>query len=318
VVKGRGYATATPAIPQLREIESHKLKKVWKVLFDSGSDGDIAFIKKSEKASIEMQNRLHPQRWKTSNGVFETNKVGVIKLTLPKFSTKKVMSVTPDIQFIEEGDPPPMYDLIIGLETLANWKAILNFHDLTLTIDHVELPMQSLGDLGDKALHNIYKEAQEPSISRVATKRVTEILDAKYEKANLPEIVDDNCKHLPVKQRNALLRLLLQFEELFDGTLGDWQGEEVDFELKPEAKPYHGRAFPVPRIHKETVQKEVKRLVKIGVLKLIQESEWGFPSFIIPKKSKVPGISGTIRFLTDLRELNKCIIRKPPSFLKSV
>jgi hypothetical protein len=106
--------------------------------------------------------------------------------------------------------------------------------------------MQSLGDLSDKALHNIYKEAQEPSISRVATKRVTEILDAKYEKANLPEIVNDNCKHLSVKQRNAILRLLLQFEELFDGTLGDWQGEEVDFELKPEAKPYHGHSFPVP------------------------------------------------------------------------
>ena len=93
-MKGRGYATATPAIPQLREIESHKLKKVWDVLFDSDSDGEIAFIKKSEKASIEMQNRLHPQRWKTSNGVFKTNKVGVINLTLPKFSTKKVMSVT--------------------------------------------------------------------------------------------------------------------------------------------------------------------------------------------------------------------------------
>ena len=72
-----------------------------------------------------MQNRLHPQRWKTSNGIFETHKVGIIKLTLPKFSTSKVMSVTPDIQFIEEGASPPMYDLIIGLETLAHWKAIL-------------------------------------------------------------------------------------------------------------------------------------------------------------------------------------------------
>ena len=38
----------------------------------------------------------------------------------------------PDIQFIEEGQPPPVYELIIDLETLANWKAILNFHDLTL------------------------------------------------------------------------------------------------------------------------------------------------------------------------------------------
>jgi len=52
-----------------------------------------------------------------------------------------------------------MYDLIIGLESLANWKAILNFHDLTVTIDHVELPMQSFGDLSDTTLNNIYKEA---------------------------------------------------------------------------------------------------------------------------------------------------------------
>ena len=106
MVKGRGNQSATAAIPQLREnAESPKQKKVWKVLFDSGSDGDIAFIYKSDKSSIKMQNRLHPQRWKTSNGIFETHKVGIIKLTLPRFSTSKVMSVTPDIQFIEE--PPP-------------------------------------------------------------------------------------------------------------------------------------------------------------------------------------------------------------------
>jgi len=52
-------------------------------------------------------------------------------------------------------------------------------------------------------------------------------------------------------------------------------------------------------------------LVEIGVLKPIQESEWAFPSFIIPKKSKTPGELGTVRFLSDLRELNKRVIRKP-------
>jgi len=203
-----------------------------------------------------------------------------------------------------------MYDLIIGLETLANWKAILNFHDLTVTIDHVKLPMQSLGDLSDTALNNIYKEAQERSNACTATKRVTKLSDAKYDKANLPKIGNDNCKHLPVRQCNALLSLLLQHEELFNGTLGDWQGDEVNFELKPEAKLSHGRPFPVPHFHKDTIKKEVKRLVEIGVLKLIQESEWAFPSFIIPKKSKDPGKSGTVRFLSALHELNKRIIRK--------
>ena len=151
----------------------------------------------------------------------------------------------------------------------------------------------------------------EPSISKIATKRVTRILDAKYDKANLPEVVEDTCKHLTATQRSDLLNLLLQHEELFDGTLGDWQGEEVNFELKPEARPYHGRPFPIPQIHKETIKKEVKRLVDIGVLKPIQESEWAFPSFIIPKKSKEPGKPVTVTFLRDLCKLNTSIIRKP-------
>jgi hypothetical protein len=217
VVKGRGVTTATAAIPQLKG--KNQPNKVWKVLFDSGSDGDIAFIRKSDKASIDMHNRLHPQRWKTSNGIFETSKIGNVLLTLPKFSTSKIMSVRPDIQFIDEDQPPPMYDLIIGLETLGEWKTILNFHDKTVTIDHVELPMQSLQSLSDpKILNNLYREATEPAISRVATNRVTQILDAKYEKANLPEVVENNCKHLNVQQRNDLLRLLIQHEELSDGT----------------------------------------------------------------------------------------------------
>ena len=75
-------------------------------------------------------------------------------------------------------------------------------------------------------------------MSRVATNRVTQILNAKYEKANLLEVIDINCKHLNIDQRNKLLRLLVQYEELFDGTLGDWKGESVSFELKPDAKPY--------------------------------------------------------------------------------
>ena len=47
------------------------------------------------------------------------------------------------------------------------------------------------------------------------------------------------------------------------------------------------------------------------MLKPIQESEWAFPSFIIPKKPSGPGLPGTVRFLSDLRELNKRLIRKP-------
>jgi hypothetical protein len=47
-----------------------------------------------------------------------------------------------------------------------------------------------------------------------------EILDAKYDKANLPAIVRDSCSHLDASQREKLLSLLLKIESLFDGRKG--------------------------------------------------------------------------------------------------
>jgi hypothetical protein len=75
---------------------------------------------------------------------------------------------------------------------------------------------------------------------------VIEILDAKsiYDKANLPEIVKDTCPHLEPSQQDMLLSLLLDFESLFDGTLGDWNRPPVSIDMKNGAKPYHGRPTP--------------------------------------------------------------------------
>ena len=116
-----------------------------------------------------------------------------------------------------------MYDLVIGLETLADWKAILNFHEKTVAINYVELPMQALEDLGDSnVLNNLYREATESTVFKIATNWVTKIPDARYDKANLPEIVDNNCSHLTVIEIHKLLWLLLWHGEMFDGTLGDW------------------------------------------------------------------------------------------------
>jgi hypothetical protein len=60
--------------------------------------------------------------------------------------------------------------------------------------------------------------------------------------------------------------VLLKFEPLFDGTLGDWNLPPVSFELKEGMKPYHGKAYPIPQIHKAVLMKEIDRLCKIGVL----------------------------------------------------
>ena len=98
--------------------------------------------------------------------------------------------------------------------------------------------------------------------------------------------------------------MLTEFEELFDGTLGDWNTEHVSFELKEGTKPYHGRPFPVPKSHKATTIKELNRLCDLGVLEFQPATGWVPPAFIIPYKDN------TVCFKSDFREVNKQLVRK--------
>ena len=58
-------------------------------------------------------------------------------------------------------------------------------------------------------------------------------------------------------------------------------------------------------MHVETTKWEVQRLCDLGVLKWQDDSEWASPTFIIPKKDN------TVRVVSDFREVNKRIVRKP-------
>ncbi len=100
--------------------------------------------------------------------------------------------------------------------------------------------------------------AQEPISTHSATKRMVKILDAKYEKADLPAIIKENCSHLTASDREKLLSVLLKFESLFNGTLGDWKPLPVSFELKEGMKPYHGKPYPIPHKHKAVLKNEMK------------------------------------------------------------
>ncbi len=140
-----------------------------------------------------------------------------------------------------------------------------------MKIDKILLPMRNITNLQLKPrINRRLREntcfAQEPISTHSKTKRVVEILDAKYEKADLPAIIRENCFHLTAYNREMLLSVLLKFESLFDGTLGDWELPPVSFELKEGIKPYHGRPNPIPHKHKAVLMKEIKRLCNIGVL----------------------------------------------------
>jgi hypothetical protein len=64
------------------------------------------------------------------------------------------------------------------------------------------------------------------------------------------------------------------------------------------------RAFPIPKINKDTIIKEVERLCKLGVLEQQQASELASPSFIMPKKNN------SVCFLSNFWVVNRRLVRK--------
>ena len=116
---------------------------------------------------------------------------------------------------------------------------------------------------------------QEPKSTLEAMQWVVKILGAKYDKADLNAVIADNCKHLSVPDQEKLMKPLTKFEDLFDGTLGDWDTEHVSLKLKEGAKLYHSRPLPTPKAHKETLKKEVQRLCELEVLKWKNQNQNG-------------------------------------------
>ena len=126
----------------------------------------------------------------------------------------------------------------------------------------------------------------DPPAVQEETKRIKEILDAKYEPANLEQVAKD-IPLLSKEDREAVYRVLKKYEFLFDGQLGRYAGPPHTIHLKDNVNPYHGKPYKIPQIYEAQLKKEVERLVRIGVLKKVNHSEWGAPCFIIPKKSNI-------------------------------
>ena len=105
----------------------------------------------------------------------------------------------------------------------------------------------------------------------IGAERIQSIIDAKYTKTDLTQVVQ-TCSDLMASEQIELLKLLQKFEDLFDGTLGSQE---------------------------QKLRDEVSRLEKYGVLRKINRSEWANPMFTIPKPD------GSLRSLADLKRIKR-------------
>ena len=263
-----------------------------RALLDSGGAGTLVTEKAVKKLRVKKSN-LKPVTWTTPAGEVTTNKTVKSRLLLPELHEDRTIEWN-----FHVASTLGAYDMIIGRDLLSFLGIDIKFSNQTIVWDFAEMPFKD----ADADLSQFHVD--EPQHVTEAHERLKSILDAKYEAANLEEVCRSQTG-LSSEEQDKLLQLLRKYNHLFDGTLGKWKGSKVHLELNKEAQPYHARAFPIPRVHVDTLKVEVERLCKLGVLKRVNRSQWAAPTFVIPKKDK------TVRFISDFRELNKRIQRRP-------
>ena len=86
--------------------------KFWRVLLDSGANGDLLFVQKGSRSKVPTSKRISPSKWRTSKGTFQTKYVANVYITIPEYSNSKVFSIEPDV--VEVEGTLPTYNLILG------------------------------------------------------------------------------------------------------------------------------------------------------------------------------------------------------------
>ena len=156
--------------------------------------------------------------------------------------------------------------MIIGNDILEFLGVDIKFSNIIIEWANASIPFRDTNSKPEDAYH-----IQDRKSVAETTKRIKEILSAKYEPANLKKMCQ-NHKELNTKEKSKQLKLLTKYSTLFDVFLGMWKDSQVRLELKDGATPYHAKAFPIPRVHMNTLKLEVKRLCKLGVLKQVNRS----------------------------------------------
>jgi hypothetical protein len=84
-------------------------------------------MRKGSSKRISVVKQDVPQLWGTSNGTFVTDKVGDIEISFVEYLASKKVRLQPGIVEYSSEDQAPMYDLIIGKQTIHNLGVVLDF-----------------------------------------------------------------------------------------------------------------------------------------------------------------------------------------------
>ena len=277
-----------------------------KVLFDPGSTASFinrkALPRQCKPFTVKQGRKIN-----TLVGPGLSNEMVVMEdIRLPELDKNRRVNQHKLFVF----DHETRYDVILGTDFLTKTGIDIKYSTGTIQWFDNELPMRDPLSMTNEeflAMTDVVKQQGLEELYGMdwydPTCYAIEILDAKYEAMSTDEVVEQ-CTHLNAEQKADLKLVLSGFQTLFSGKLGVYPHRKFHIEIEPGARPKHSRPYAIPRIHLEAFKKELDHLVRLGVLSPTGASEWGSPTFITPKKD------GRVRWVSDLRELNKVVRRK--------
>ncbi len=283
----------------VRSVNGKSAPRMLKALFDTGGTVSLGHRSIVPEGAV-IAPPPDSSRCNTIAGTYQpAGQVTLEDIKLPEFDANLLI----DKQELLIFDAECKYDLILGNDFLIKMGLVIDLENLELSWQGRTIPMNS--KFSKERLSACIEACrfQEEVDDGVYDSFASAIDDSTYDKMNIDQVIEECCPHLTSEQQTDMRRLLAEYHTLFDGTLlRTYKGAKMDIELQPDAVPVFRRPYPVPHIHLETFRKELYRLVEIGVLeRAVGPQPWALPSFIIAKKDN------KVRFLADLRELNKQI-----------
>jgi hypothetical protein len=229
-------------------------------LVDPGSTHSIvkrSFVDGVRNKKMQKNN----VSYNVAGGKFYTKYEAKLGLSLPEFSSQT--NVVRHRFAIDDSDGEGIgYDLIIGQDLCKIMGIDLHYSDCTIQMNagrsiamkSSNFPIRQSAISSREIKQVVIARSEEPKVTAEATDRIVKILDSDYHKADLRKVAA-KATQLNKRQQLSLLRLLQKYEALFDGTLGKWNTDPVNIELREDAKPVSSRYYPVPKITKKPLEK---------------------------------------------------------------
>ena len=234
-------------VPCGKKIRQFKTRTI-KAHVDSSATKSI--INKDVTKHLVIVRNKKPKCWTTAAGLVETSTKTRATFSLPELHANR--EVTKSLHIVDTG--LSRYKMIIGRDLITKLGLDVRGSDLSIGWDEGAIPWQDMDTT--EAADAFLMVNQSPQPFKKEVNRITGILEAKYKKANLKykkanlKKIASNATHLTNREQKALYNLLDNYEDLFDNTLGTWNGTPYDIKLKKDAEPSHAGPFPVPKIHK--------------------------------------------------------------------